>query len=71
MFRPVESGAVLQNSVPVITVFHGDKQHIVLIPELFPAVGHIAACHGHFIRAAAHKELDTVQLMDVMVEVAS
>ena len=71
MFRPVEGGAVLQHSVSVIPVFHGDEQHIVLIPELFPAVGHIAACHGHFIRAAAHKELDTVQLMDVMVEVAS
>jgi hypothetical protein len=70
MLRPVEGGTVLQNGIPIIRILHGDKQHVILIPEAFPLVSHIAPCHGHLLRTAAHQKLDAVQLVDVMVQMA-
>ena len=44
---PVESRAILQDGIPVVRVFHGNEQHVILVPELFPLVGHVTPCHGH------------------------
>ena len=70
MLLPPERGAVLQKRVPVLGILHGNKQHIVLIPVGVLLMGHIAPCHGHLLRTAAHQKLDAVQLVDVMVQMA-
>lgn len=60
VLRPAEGGAVLHDGKGAVAELQVEKQHVVLIPELFPLVGHVPAGHGH-LGGGAHDELDAVQ----------
>ena len=70
MFTPPECRAILADGVGVISELQVQEQHIVLIAESLSGMGHIAAGHGHLC-GRAHEELDAVQFMDVVVQVAA
>ena len=71
VLRPVECRSPLQNRITVIGEFHIDKDHIVLIAELLASVSHVVRIHIYRLRHAAHDELHTVQLMNVMIQMSA
>ena len=70
VLRPVESGAVFHHGVGIVAKLQLKEKHIILVPEVFPLMGHIAAYHRN-LGGGTHEELDTVQLVDMMIEVAA
>ena len=67
VLRPVESGTIFQNGEFPIRELQADKEHIILVAELLASVRHISAHHDHGLRLS-HDKLDTVQLMDMMIQ---
>lgn len=70
MLRPVEGRAILDDGVGVVAELQIQEQHIVLIAKLRAGVGNIAAGHGN-TGCGSHDELDAVQLMDVVIQMAA
>ena len=71
MLRPVEGGTPLQNGITSIMKTSGNENHIVLITESLALMRYISGFHGNFFRHASHDKLNTIQFVNVVVEVSS
>ena len=68
VLRIVEGGAILYDSVGVVSELEREQEHVILIAELLSHVGDISADHDGLC-GRAHDELDAIEFVDVVVEV--